>query len=253
MLSTCTGDQNSKRQPQRLRWTGGGTVDEDAFLTMQQECLRIKKEERATEHHIKECELRPTAQSSCRTYMNKDSRRLTARLARTEEAAKRAMVRNDVSARGGTAQHLLDLERKVVRLTAERNEAQACAAKETRVAAELRPRAVGLNKRLDFVLRDQRRLVQQLGVLQQREHSARQRLYATSRLLHERGGSGGELGTEHSGALGAEPPTPASPSRWQRQSPLRPRTAQSGQSPSPKVACGFSTPSITRCPPPSCP
>lgn len=42
--------------------------------------------------------------------------RLAAQLARTEEAAKRALVRSDVSAKGGTAQALLDAQREVERL-----------------------------------------------------------------------------------------------------------------------------------------
>ncbi len=40
-------------------------------------------------------------------------RRLAAQLARTEEAAKRALVKGDSSARGGVAQRLLDAERQL--------------------------------------------------------------------------------------------------------------------------------------------
>lgn len=39
--------------------------------------------------------------------------RLAAQLARTEEAAKRALVKGDSSARGGVAQRLLDAERQL--------------------------------------------------------------------------------------------------------------------------------------------
>lgn len=44
--------------------------------------------------------------------------RLTAQLARTEEAAKRALIQSDGSARGGVAQRLLDAERLNQRITA---------------------------------------------------------------------------------------------------------------------------------------
>lgn len=42
--------------------------------------------------------------------------RLSTQLARTEEAAKRALLKGDASARGGTAQALLDTERENQRL-----------------------------------------------------------------------------------------------------------------------------------------
>lgn len=53
------------------------------------------------------------------------SKRLTAQLARTEEAAKRILTRSDPAARGGVAQRLLDLEREATALRAERAELQA--------------------------------------------------------------------------------------------------------------------------------
>jgi hypothetical protein len=43
-------------------------------------------------------------------------RRLTAQLARTEEAAKRALVQTDVTAKGGAAQKLLDAERALFKM-----------------------------------------------------------------------------------------------------------------------------------------
>ena len=48
--------------------------------------------------------------------------RLTAQLVRTEEAAKRILVRSDASAKGGTAQRMLDAEREVDRLRADKAE-----------------------------------------------------------------------------------------------------------------------------------
>lgn len=48
--------------------------------------------------------------------------RLAAQLARTEEAAKRAIVQTDASARGGAAQRLLDAERAVAKLREENAE-----------------------------------------------------------------------------------------------------------------------------------
>ena len=45
--------------------------------------------------------------------------RLSAQLARTEEAAKRALVQSDPSAKGGAAQKLLDAERTANRLREE--------------------------------------------------------------------------------------------------------------------------------------
>lgn len=48
--------------------------------------------------------------------------RLAAQLARTEEAAKRALIRTDQSAKGTTAQQLLDAQRKVQQLQAENSE-----------------------------------------------------------------------------------------------------------------------------------
>lgn len=47
------------------------------------------------------------------------SPRLAAQLARTEEAAKRALIRSDTTAKGSTAQQLLDAQREVQTLRAE--------------------------------------------------------------------------------------------------------------------------------------
>jgi hypothetical protein len=48
--------------------------------------------------------------------------RLAAQLARTEEAAKRALLRNDPAAKGSTAQRCLDLERELAKANTERAE-----------------------------------------------------------------------------------------------------------------------------------
>jgi hypothetical protein len=48
--------------------------------------------------------------------------RLAAQLARTEEAAKRALVQTDATARGGAAQRLLDAERNIQQLRDENAE-----------------------------------------------------------------------------------------------------------------------------------
>lgn len=48
--------------------------------------------------------------------------RLAAQLARTEEAAKRALVKSDQGARGSTAQQLLDAQRTIQQLQAENSE-----------------------------------------------------------------------------------------------------------------------------------
>lgn len=48
--------------------------------------------------------------------------RLGAQLARTEEAAKRALVQTDATAKGGAAQKLLDAERTIAKLRVENAE-----------------------------------------------------------------------------------------------------------------------------------
>lgn len=86
-----------------------------------------------------------------------------AQLARTEEAAKRAMVRNDSSARGGVAQRLLDVERELARVAADKDAAEAKLSRERKRAQDYKTKTEELKKRLNTVLKDQRRLVQQVG------------------------------------------------------------------------------------------
>lgn len=47
------------------------------------------------------------------------ARSVTAQLARTEEAAKRALVKSDASAKGGAAQRLLDADRLIQQMKEE--------------------------------------------------------------------------------------------------------------------------------------
>ena len=94
--------------------------------------------------------------------------RLVVQLARTEEAGKRAILRYDPSARRGAAQQLLELDREVARLTAAKIKAQKVAAEKSRAAAELSRTCSNLKKRLAAVLHDQRRLIVQLGLSQQK-------------------------------------------------------------------------------------
>ena len=94
--------------------------------------------------------------------------RLVAQLARTETAGKRAILRYDPSAGRGAAQQLLELDREVARLTAAKLKAQKVAAEKSRAAAELSRTCSNLKKRLAAVLHDQRRLIVQLGLSQQK-------------------------------------------------------------------------------------
>lgn len=48
--------------------------------------------------------------------------RLAAQLARTEEAAKRALIRADSGVKGNTAQQLLDAQRQIQQLQAENSD-----------------------------------------------------------------------------------------------------------------------------------
>lgn len=89
--------------------------------------------------------------------------RLVAQLARTEEAAKRAMVARDPTAKGGAAQKLLNLECELARVQADKAELEARFAKERKRAGDFKTKSEELKRRLDTVLRDQRQLVQRVG------------------------------------------------------------------------------------------
>lgn len=98
--------------------------------------------------------------------------RLTAQLARTEEAAKRAMIARDASARGGAAQRLLDVECELSRVQADCTELEAKYMRERKRAGDFKTRSEELKRRLDTVLRDQRQLVQRLGNAEARRSGA---------------------------------------------------------------------------------
>lgn len=98
--------------------------------------------------------------------------RLTAQLARTEEAAKRAMVARDPSAKGGAAQRLLDVECELSRVQADCTELEAKYMKERKRAGDFKTKSEELKRRLDTVLRDQRQLVQRLGSAEARRSGA---------------------------------------------------------------------------------
>lgn len=89
--------------------------------------------------------------------------RLTAQLARTEEAAKRAMVARDPSAKGGAAQRLLDVECELSRFQADHTELETKYFKERKRAGDYKTKSEEFKRRLDTVLRDQRQLVQRVG------------------------------------------------------------------------------------------
>lgn len=63
------------------------------------------------------------------THNNTQQYRLAAQLARTEEAAKRALIRADQGAKGSTAQQLLDAQRQIQQLQAENSELSSKLAK----------------------------------------------------------------------------------------------------------------------------
>lgn len=74
------------------RWSGAAKVDHEAFQRMASEHRAARATQHADQLKI---------------------RQLAAQLARTEEAAKRALVRGDLGARGGAAQALLDAQREL--------------------------------------------------------------------------------------------------------------------------------------------
>ena len=90
-------------------------------------------------------------------------RRLSAQLARTEEAAKRVITLRDPSAKGGVAGRLLDAERALAKASAEAVEAQATARTERQRASMLKQRVVELQAALEAAGKDQRLLARQLG------------------------------------------------------------------------------------------
>eukprot|EP00878_Enallax_costatus_P034982 GHUV01038935.1.p1 GENE.GHUV01038935.1~~GHUV01038935.1.p1 ORF type:complete len:722 (+),score=292.93 GHUV01038935.1:750-2915(+) len=90
-------------------------------------------------------------------------KQLAAQLARTEEAAKRALARSDHGVKGSTIQQLLDAQRQVQQLQAENSDLSTKLARERKRANEFRCAAEENRRRLEGALREQRNLVRKLG------------------------------------------------------------------------------------------
>ncbi|GIL57334.1 hypothetical protein Vafri_12599 [Volvox africanus] len=129
-------------------------VNNENFHKMLEEYRATKKRERELELKIKQ---------------------LGAQLARTEEAAKRALVQTDASAKGGAAQKLLDAERTIAKLRAEIAELASKLAREKKRSAEFKTLADTYKQRLDKFLRDQRNLVKRVGELERSQAVAKKR------------------------------------------------------------------------------
>ncbi|KAL4424100.1 hypothetical protein ABPG75_001401 [Micractinium tetrahymenae] len=125
---------------------------EAAMLALRDEATHAKQRERAAEEKM---------------------RQLAAQLARTEEAAKRILTRTDPSARGGTAQRLLEAERELAGARAELAELGSQLARAKRQAADRKAQAAELKSRLDAALSAQRQLALQLGRVQAGAGAAR--------------------------------------------------------------------------------
>ncbi|WIA13452.1 hypothetical protein OEZ85_007032 [Tetradesmus obliquus] len=126
----------------RYAWSGNGQVDHDTYHRMVEEYRAAKQKEGKDELKIKQ---------------------LAAQLARTEEAAKRALVRSDQGARGSTAQQLLDAQRQRQQLQAENSELSSKLAREKKRSSDYRAAAEEHRRRLEAALREQRSLVRKLG------------------------------------------------------------------------------------------
>ncbi|KAL6767358.1 RPG1 [Auxenochlorella protothecoides x Auxenochlorella symbiontica] len=121
------------------------TVTRDAWLSQREELVHARRKA-----HEWECKARD----------------LSAQLARVEEAAKRALVGNDRSLRGGLAQRLLDAESALARQRSEHADAAQLAHKYRRSAAEAAKQNAELKSRLAAAKADQRALALQVGKLQ---------------------------------------------------------------------------------------
>ena len=130
---------------------------------MQEEYYRLKQAEKANEETMRQYVQNADAKLLPHLFTSTLSCRLTAQLARTEEAAKRAMVARDPSAKGGAAQRLLDMECELSRVQADRTELETKYLKERKRAGDFKTKSEELKRRLDSVLRDQRQLVQRVG------------------------------------------------------------------------------------------
>ncbi|CAK0734179.1 hypothetical protein CVIRNUC_000394 [Coccomyxa viridis] len=172
------------------RWTSESQVDENAFLSMREEYMRMKRKEQ--EDHQK-------------------MRELAAQLARTEEAAKRLMVRSDRSARGGTAARLLAAEKELSCITASAVETRSKLRDFARSNRELKGKNAELKGRLEGALRDQRHLVMQVGKAERQR--SRFGLTSNARIWHALAAQPGSKGSS------AQPDQSQLPSRPDSASP----------------------------------
>ncbi|GFR44254.1 hypothetical protein Agub_g5456 [Astrephomene gubernaculifera] len=129
-------------------------VNHENFHRMLEEYRTTKKRERDLEMKIKQ---------------------LGAQLARTEEAAKRALVQTDSTAKGGAAQKLLDAERAIAKLRAENADLTSKLAREKKRSADYKSLADTHKQRLDSFLRDQRHLVKRVGELERSQAAVKRR------------------------------------------------------------------------------
>ncbi|KXZ46909.1 hypothetical protein GPECTOR_39g403 [Gonium pectorale] len=142
-------------KPVKYTWMpSNDKVNHENFHRMLEEYRATKKRERELELKIKQ---------------------LGAQLARTEEAAKRALVQQDVTAKGGAAQKLLDAERAIAKLRAENAELASKLARERKRSADFKAMADTYKQRLDSFLRDQRNLVKRVGELERSQALARKK------------------------------------------------------------------------------
>eukprot|EP00873_Tetraselmis_striata_P020073 jgi/Tetstr1/440337/TSEL_028673.t1 len=116
------------RRATKVAWNGGTKVDEENFLKMQQDYLRVMAEFNDSE---------------------KQRKQLAAKLARAEDAAKRLLVKGDRTAKGGAAARLYEMEGEVQRLTDENIQLKHKLARERKAVEVLRDR----NKELDLQVR----------------------------------------------------------------------------------------------------
>ncbi|KAG2447989.1 hypothetical protein HYH02_007017 [Chlamydomonas schloesseri] len=142
-------------KPVKYAWApANDRVNHENFHRMLEEYRACKKRERDLELKIKQ---------------------LGAQLARTEEAAKRALVQTDATAKGGAAQKLLDAERAIAKLRAENAELASKLAREKKRSSDLKAMADTYKHRLDGFLRDQRNLVQKVGQLERTAAASRRK------------------------------------------------------------------------------
>eukprot|EP00798_Chlamydomonas_sp_ICE-L_P022119 gene22119-29179_t len=131
----------------KYAWSANEKVNHESFHRMLDEYREAKRREH-------ELELK--------------TRQLTAQLARTEEAAKRALIQSDATARGGAAGRLLEAERALQKLRDENSELRNKLAREKKRSQDFKLAHDDNKKRLDQVLRDQRMAIKKVGDLEKK-------------------------------------------------------------------------------------